>query len=97
MMDHLIDTNLSYEIDALWRTSQSHKLISKVVDTCFEHELISANCTHHIGSPAWIKRAFVIHQRVDNNHDTYTDIFCTDLKSCFSTDLTKECTLCRIV
>jgi len=34
MMDHLIDRDLSYEIEALWRTSQSPQLISKAIYTC---------------------------------------------------------------
>jgi len=36
---------------------------------------------HHIESPAWINRAYVIHWRVFNPFDNYTDLFCTDLTS----------------
>jgi len=90
MMDHLIDTDLNYEIDALWKTSQSHELISKVVDACFQRELISANRTCHIESPAWFKRAYVIRQRVDNTYDTYTDLFNTDLTKDFKKTLYVE-------
>jgi len=79
MMDHLIDIDLCYEMDALWRTSQSYQLILNVIDACFKYELTSANRTHHIESPAWIKRAYVIYQRVDNDYDNYTDLFCRDL------------------
>jgi len=32
MMDHLIDTDLSYAIEALWRTSLSYQIISDVID-----------------------------------------------------------------
>jgi len=79
MMDHLIDTDLSHEVDALWRTSQSHQLISNVIDNCLRYELDLANITHHIESPAWIKRTYVIYWRVNNDYDNYTDLFCTDL------------------
>ena len=58
MMDHWIDTDLSYEIDALWTITQSVQVITEVVDTCRQLELRSTNMTHHIESPAWIIRAF---------------------------------------
>jgi len=37
--------------------------------------------THHIESPAWIKRAFVIHHWDFNQSDSYTDLFCKNLKA----------------
>jgi len=79
MMDHLIDTDLSDEIHALWRTLESHQLISKVIETCVQYELMLPNVTYHIESPAWIKRAFVIYWRIDNFFDNFRDLFCTDL------------------
>ena len=33
MMDHLIDTDLSYEINALWKTFQSVEHISEILNT----------------------------------------------------------------
>jgi len=90
LMDHLIDTDLSYEIDALWRTSQSYQLISKLTDTCIQFELVSDNTTYHIESPAWIKRAYVIQWHVGNFYDNYTDLFCPNLTEDLETALYVE-------
>jgi len=90
MMDHLIDTDLSYEIDALWRTSQSDRLITDVIDTCWKEELILANMINQIDAPAWLKRAYVIYQRIDNEHDYYTDLLRSDLTTDLPTDLQSE-------
>jgi len=78
MMDHLIETDLSYEIDALWRTVQSDQLISETVDICRHCELESTNTRYQFESPAWINRAFIIYQRVDNEYDNYEDLFSTN-------------------
>jgi len=86
MIDHLIATDLSYEIDTLWKAFQSLQLISKIADTSFQCELVLAHRKYHIELPAWIKRANVINWRVDNEVDNYTDLFCTDL----TTDLMKS-------
>jgi len=85
MMDHLIDTDLSYEIDSLSIISQTRELISNVIDTCRLYELIAANRIYLVELPAWIKRAYVIYYRLNNPYDNYQDLFCTDL----TTDLQK--------
>jgi len=73
MMDHLKDTNLSYEIYALCRISQSFPFISEVIDKWRTDKI------YHIWLPAWIKRAFVIYERVNNDYDTFQDLFSTTL------------------
>jgi len=79
MMDHLIDTDLSYEIDMLEGTSKSYQLLTRSTDACCLYELISAHRTNHIESPAWLKRSFLICHRLDNDYDNYLDLFCTNL------------------
>jgi len=79
IMDHMIDKDLSYEIDALWRNLQSDQLISMLVETCGICEYASANVACHIESNAWINRGYVIYWRVNNLVDNYADLFCTDL------------------
>jgi len=66
MMDHLIDTDLSYEIDALQKASQSYQLICDILNTCRLHEFRSSNIASlmRIESPSWVKRAFVIYINV---------------------------------
>jgi len=78
-MDHLIDTNLSYEIKALCVISHSYQFISEVIYACGKFELVSANRKIHIELPAWINRSFVIYWRVDNANDNYRDSYCTNL------------------
>ena len=79
MMDHLIDTDLSDEIDALWRTSQSKQLIYEAANTCQTCELFDTSITCHIELPAWIKRAFVIYEWINTDKDNFTHLFSTDL------------------
>jgi len=78
MMDHLIHTDLSSEIEALWKNSRSYQLISEIVDASWHCELITGNLTYYIDSPAWINRSFVIYWRVNNEYDNYKDLFCTN-------------------
>ena len=81
MMDHLVNTHLSYEINALWKTSPSVEHISEILNTSKVCEL--ENVVYHIESSAWMKRAFVIYYRVYNVINNNTDLFCT----CLTTDL----------
>ena len=83
MMDHLIDTDLSYEIDALWKTVQSVEFISKIIGNSQQNQMFSANAIHHIELPAWIKRTFILFQHINNCFDNFKYLFCTNL----STDL----------
>jgi len=90
MMDHLIDTDLSYEIDALRRSLQSHQPNIDIRYTCWLNEILSANTVYHITSPAWIKRAFLIYRRVNNDHDNFKDLFGTELTPAFKNALYVE-------
>jgi len=66
MMDRLINTDLTYEIEALWNTFRSSQLIFEVLDASLQYELLSANVTYSIDLPAWINRSLIIYWRVDN-------------------------------
>jgi len=90
MMDHLIDTDLSYEIDTLWKTSQSFQLISDIIMTCCECEIFSYKCMIRIESLTWINRVFVINWRVDNDIDNYTDLCNTNSITPFQNALYAE-------
>ena len=76
MIDHLIDTDLSYEINVLWKTSQLKEFISNIINTCRKFELELAYNLFRIESPAWIKRAHVIYQRIYNDNENFTDLWC---------------------
>lgn len=79
MMDHLIDTDLSHEIDALWLTSQSVQLIYKIRNGCQSWELMAARRAFYLKAPSWISRSLIIYDRVCNEFDNYTDLFSTNL------------------
>jgi len=66
MMDHLIDTDLSPDINNMWKALESVQLIREVIYTCWRNDLLSASQICHIESPAWIKRAFLIHDCLEN-------------------------------
>jgi len=91
MMDHLIDEDLFLEVDFLWITSQSGQLISEIINKFWLYEQVSVNRTYHMESPAWIKRTYVIHQRIYNVQDNYIDLFdcdlTTDLQNALCTEL----------
>jgi len=90
MMDHLIDTDLSFEIDALWKLSQSIQIISAVVDACRQNELLSLRVTRHIESPAWVKRSYVIHQCINNELEDYQKKLSTNLTRYLQKSLYEE-------
>jgi len=79
MMDHLIDTDLSHEIDSMWRTSESFELVREAVDICARYGKKSADMRRDIESLSWVKRVFIIYWRVSNLHDNYTDLLNTNL------------------
>jgi len=79
MMDHLIDTDLSYEIDALWKTLQSNQFISQVLARYMKYDVYLALHVFRIETPSFIKRAYVIYNRVNREDDNYTDLFDPDL------------------
>ena len=78
-MDHLIDTDLSSEINAIWRTIQLPSLIIEAIDNCRKYELLTAIRIYDIRSPSWINRGFSICWRVKNYYDNNTELFCTNL------------------
>jgi len=79
MMDHLIDKDLSYELDALWRALQSKQNIANIIDTYRKYDTLYTNRSYHIVSPDWVIRTFVICWRVNNFIDNYGDLFFTNL------------------
>jgi len=81
MMDHLIDMDLSSEIDALWRKCQSTQIILKEIFTGVSCENVQGLMVRRIESPSWIKRAYVIYSRVQNDDDNFRNLFCTDLNT----------------
>ena len=89
-MDHLSDTDLSYEIDALWKTSQSGLIISEILYTCQTYKLAKTSQRRRIESPAWIKRAFIIMNHVSYEFDNYINLFSTLLTTNLQNALYKE-------
>jgi len=81
IMDHLFDTDLSHDINDMWKALESVQLITEVIDTCWRYHLFSANETYHIESPIWVKRAFVIYDCIDNEEDNFTNLFKINLSS----------------
>jgi len=73
MMDHLIFTDLSRDINALLQIAPSKQLVVDVLNACKRCNLISANISYHIELPAWLKRAYLICWQVENNTN------CTDV------------------
>jgi len=77
MMDHLIDVDISVEVEALWRCLQSEQHIYEVIDSCRYVKLV--NWIFNIESPSWVNRAFLIYGRVDNVDDCFNYLYSTDL------------------
>ena len=79
MIDHLIDTDLSYETDNLYKILESRQLISDVVDCRRDCEMKIDSVKDYFKFPAWITRAMAIYCRIINILDNHEDLF-TDLK-----------------
>jgi len=79
MMDHLIDTDLSHNINDLRKALASVQLIREVIDTCWVHDRFSDNRTCPIEAPAWINRAFVFYDCIENGEDNFSNSLKMDL------------------
>jgi len=75
MMDHLIDTDQSHDINDLWKVLESVQLITEVIYTCWGYHMFSIKQTFHIESPSWIKRAFVIYEYMESDEDNLKNFF----------------------
>ena len=43
--------------------------------------MFSTNSIYHIELPAWIKRAFILYQQMNNYFDNFKYLFCTNLST----------------
>jgi len=69
MMEHLIDTDLSGDIDALYENMKFVSPFFKTLDENSSSEFILANTSYRTDLPASIKRAFVLRQQMEKEHN----------------------------
>jgi len=92
MMDHLIDMDLSSEIDAIFGMCQSTEIIPKASLSCvsWDCEIVQGFLVRRIESLSWIKRAHVIYSRVQNEDDNLRNLFCPDLDTLLKKSVYEE-------
>ena len=75
MIDHLTDTDLSPDIDAICQLLQTRELIVDGIIQCTVAEMYSANAVFCIELPMWICTSLSIYNQINNMEDNYKHLY----------------------